>query len=712
MPAIGKLFKENRFQNMENSSTEHDVDMSDISDRLYAEVHYSTGEAQANSAPAADSPIQNLNETGLRIVSAHSIVSRSGPDAASKNSNRYWSGSGGQFSRPKPPRKHGEYRPSPAERQAQKSNPIPKVPSGNKPKAFTPYKSLMSDSGITTSASNGSYNNDVGATEPSVSENISGNDGNEQRPGLKETSKLIQSGGKRKNPFASAKQPASHEKRINPFSRMQKDSMAAHDKMAEKKKKADRARKKGAQTRSRTQNVVFDVYSEGDNDDDVIILPTPPPPMITIDSSDDEEGAKQRKKKPFAEPKKVKSGKQQGSRCPSPTNSTMSDDFIVQTDRGRSNVFEYVREEDLIEVNQTVDSIVRAAKSRPMKPLETDKTDFITPQKSQVVKKKKDKSGEQKSYQVGENSFAAVDVYESESSDMPESVYVKGILGKRKNVSSSSSDSTVEDFNVQKSKRLKKRKSSGSQKSSDFVNTGSSSEASNDENEGAGGPLPYLIRGEALGRVKKSSAKKLKKKIKRTLSCSENPSDNEFITKLTSIVHGESDDGEEDGDADGSKENPAESIDARDIVQNVLQKRHNRLKTVSETERVSVDREASNACDNTVVAQPASNSIAAKPAANEIASTSAETPCGDKEDEEDVIAIEPQISVIDLVDEEPSDTIADKVISEHSAKSKIATLEAENPEMGWNEEMSCFYNESWGDEHFSSRRLQKRMSCK
>lgn len=704
---------------MEKNATEPDEDMSEIADRLYAEVHYAFGN-ESNLAQDTAPIKQNPNEN-IRIVSAHSIVSKSSEDGNSKNSNRYWSSNTSTpLKRFKSKRRYETNYSNDPNTSTQKNDPIPKVPSGNKPKAFTPYKSLMSDISIVSSTpkNNNEISNTTDELNNSEQQNNYKNCGSSSK--LKETSKLIRNGGKRKNPFANEKS-ANNDKRLNPFSK----NVAKQDKMVDKKRKTERNRKKGE--KSKSSNVVYEVDSD-QNDDDVIILPTPPPPMITIDSSDDENTPK-RKNKSFLEPKKVNgssNNKLQGSRCSSPTNSIMSDDFIVQTDRGRSNAFStYVREEDLIEVNQTVDSIVRATTSNAEVNNAADVNNFTTPQESDTPKKKKNKkskNNEPKSYQVGENSFAAVDVYESESSDMPESVYVKGIMGKRKNVSSSSSDSTVEDFNVQKSKRLKKRKSSGSQKGSDFIASSNSSESSDsdNDNEERSDTLPYLFRGEALGKVRKSQNKKLKQ-IKRTLSCSENPSDNEFITKLTSIGHDDSDDEE---DADESKENSNESIAARDIVQSVLQKRSTRLKTISETENPNSDPETSQTENNLWQKESLneSNQIDLKNVDDGIVSPPAEKTCDNRnnevsvdneDDEEDVVAIEPQISTIDLVDEEETTHfVANNDISVNSATSENVVLDAEHPEMGWNEEMDYFYNRSWGGENFNTRLIQSKMSSK
>lgn len=173
---------------MENSSTEHDVDMSDIAE-------------QANSAAGADSSIQDLNETGLSMVDAHSIASRSDLDV-----------SGGLTALTSPPKGYKEYRSSPTDRPAENNDPIPKVPTGNKSKSFTPYESLVGNSGIATSESSSTNNESIVAIDP----NISGN-GSTQRSEPEKTSKLIKTGAKRKYPFTSAEPSPSVEKRTYPF---------------------------------------------------------------------------------------------------------------------------------------------------------------------------------------------------------------------------------------------------------------------------------------------------------------------------------------------------------------------------------------------------------------------------------------------------------------------------------------------------------------
>lgn len=694
--------------------------MSEIIDRLYAEVHYAIGDesVDANATKGEKSSkttAENYNESN-RIVSPYSVIHSRGN--LPRNSNRYWASNDDKQttrSRAHYNKKYtGAYNSkntklvSPANEKSEKSNPNPIVPSGSKPKAFTPYKSLMTDTVVQP-------NND---TDNDATVHQSNNQNAETSSSLTQTSKLLKSKSasnekrdkrdKRKNPFSDKLIETSGEKRLNPFCKLKDPHTRreAKEKMNEKKKRADQAREKSKQSKNPTDHVVFeenvaelvDVH-DGESDDDVIILPTPPVPMICIDSSEDENSNDSNAKgdpHQFTQPQKSKKKSKQskneqpqpsGSRCSSPTSSIQSnDDFIVQNDRNRSNASNCIREEDLIEVSQTVEHILQRSGNQaldaPDPPHPTDAEIFARPNDSDVENlakqkknKKKGKENAKKTYCVDEKSFAAIDVYESESSDMPETVYRKGLAMKRKKEKESpSSDSSVESVDLQKAKRLRKRKSSGSQKESDHVSSQSS--LSDDDDERNENDLPYLVRGEALGssKVRKSQSKKAKKSRKHTLSCSEHASDNEFITKLTSIVHGDSDDGDENIDES------IESIAARDIVQTVLQKRSKRSKR---SKNVNDDTEAATIdCD--VDENRPSQEVRL------------------------VQALEQNLYESDVAEAERSVESTGVV----NVPSEESTLDAERPEFGWNEEMDYFYNKKWSGHKFSVNKIMSKMPRK
>lgn len=741
----------------------------------------------------------------LRSVSAHCMVKNSSVSTSGKNGGRYWTG--GPNSRPSSPKPHFSKRESgvhntlaaqvgskndaknastgnssvataAATTNKQNSNPI--VPSSNKPKVFTPYKPLLSDAGVYPSSSN--TDNEPMAD---ASENREPDDSERDTAatGLKETSKLIKnrqkngissSQTKRKNPFATPPiESKKDEKRLNPFHRMRQENLKVKDKMEAKKKKN---REKMA---SPAKPVTID--ADDDDDDEVIFLPTEPPPLICIDSSD-EDSPRSKRKRTTAEPgtsTQSPTGRLPGnSRCTSPTNSILSaDDFIVQADRRRveNEAFCGVRAYDLLDVDRTVERILERADiasivADPMHDASeaNDAVIFATPHRKKKEKKSKEPA---KSYEMSENSFAAVDVYESESSDLPDTIYAKGLTGKRKKASSSSSSEVSDDvMDVPKSKRLKKRKSSGSAKGSDFPSTDESS-SENDMNDGkVADSIPYLIRGEAVGKVKKSSSRKAKKNLKRKRQQSDKLSDEEFISKLTSIVQGDSDVSNGD-EIDESRETSNESIAARDIVKSVLQKRSKRAKKVGvdvddqqqvevdiqpqDTEEIDVRQEEKKKRkkkknESTVVV--ADEQIDNGADDNEQPSNDHESCAADEQEEQPAEwIVKDQVGEIDEAEDSTvlnllnistspieiesfendgatghSESVPEITANESVQASAITpandasdlfvfggqNASAENLEMAWNEEMKCFYNKSWGGETFKLGRIQAQMPSK
>lgn len=740
-------------------------------------------------ANAATERNDKKSDDKLRSVSAHSMIKSSSNASTEKNGGRYWNGDGnGRSSSPKPfqhnRKEKTNYNPFAAKNGTKhasnrnaavtstssitEQHSISIVPSSNKPKAFTPYKPLLSDIGEISSSSN-TNNNNISNTNSNngqsnaVVENGESHDNAKVSSGLEKTSKLIKNhqksgaSAKRKNPFAASSVVKSEEKRLNPFSRLREETFKTKQKNEPKKKQ------KGGKA---TSVVIESVDSDDSGDDDeVIILPTEPPPLICIDSSDDEPPEVKRKKtEPQAGTSKQLLGKMPGnSRCTSPTNSILSsDDFIVQTDRRRieNDHFCGISGEELLEIDRTVDKVLQRSQRTfcsENSVLDADTSVFATPR--QKKKEKKDK-GPAKSYEMGENSFAAVDVYESESSDMPDTIYAKGLTGKRRKASSSSSELSDDVVEVPKSKRLKKRKSSGSARGSDFPSTDDSSDENADD-DGVADSFPYLVRGEAVGKVKKSSSRKSKKDQKRKRTQSDRPSDEEFLSKLSSIVHGgEDSEASNDDELDESRETSTDSIAARDIVHSVLQKRSERSKkgeteandgardetneqlpeeatasaeqneneeeTVEVVEvdevqqtgkQLSVDKDWDAAGDEWVVKDQVGQSDDENDDGNEIeivnenandvslALSTNSNQIEDRENVDDDGEFEPI----------PFDSVRSMALNADDGGMFVFGKDndsAENLEMAWNEEMKCFYNRSWGGEAFKLGRIQSRMPSK
>lgn len=777
-------------QDTDNSTADHDVDLADLEDRLYAQVHYEIGDNESVPPPSVDANEKNARkqrdpkfDDKLRSVSAHCMVKNSSVASSEKNGGRYWAGSGiVRPSSPKPPYSKKEYHnalaaqvsarngsknannstaaiAAPSTSKQQNSNPI--VPSSNKPKVFTPYKPLLLDAGVFPSTSNNDPIADTSESrEPCDSEPDT------TATGLKETSKLIKNRQKnstasnqtkRKNPFAKPSVAAKkEEKRLNPFHHMRQENLKVKDKLESKKRKNKVA--------PPSKPVAVD---DDEDDDDVIILPTEPPPLICIDSSDDE-AHQSKRRRTTADPGTSKQllGRIPGnSRCTSPTNSILSaDDFILQTDRRRveNEVFCGVSGDDLFDVNRTVDRILRRTDGItnivPDSINEAnDAVVFATPLRKKKEKKPKEPA---KSYEMTANSFAAVDVYESESSDMPDTIYAKGLTGRRKKASSSSS-SEVSDVSVDvpKSKRLKKRKSSGSAKGSDFPSTDESS-SENDLDDGTvADSIPYLIRGEALGKVKKSSSRKAKKNLKRKRQQSDKLSDEEFISKLTSIVQGDSD-ASNDDEIDESRETSNDSIAARDIVTAVLQKRCKRSKKANaaddeQPQVVSEEQPQEEVEETNVESAERSETIVTPPEETDESGENEKALSGHESeadgDQQGMWIVKDQVGEIDgneadddqnllnistspidtanIENEGPDDnnesieevTPCGNVPKPMAAPANDSSdlfvfgehnASAENLEMAWNEEMKCFYNKSWGGEAFKLGRIQARMSSK
>lgn len=792
-------------------SAEHDEDIAELEDRLYAQVHYEIGGNEA-PPPSCDENGKNARkprdpkfDDKMRSVSAHCMVKNSSVSTSGKNGGRYWTG--GPNSRPSSPRAHYSKRESgvyntlaapvgprngaknassgnssaatTAAPPTNKQNSNPIVPSSNKPKVFTPYKPFLSDAGVYASSSSNIDNEPMaGASENREPDH---RERDSAATGLKETSKLIKnrekngmssSQTKRKNPFATpAIESKKDEKRLNPFHRMRQENLKVKDKMEAKKKKN---REKMA---SPAKPVAIDAYD--DDDDEVIFLPTEPPLLICIDSSDDD-SPKSKRKRTSAEPgtsTQLPTGRlPNNSRCTSPTNSILSaDDFIVQADRRRveNEVFCGVRAYDLLDVDRTVERILERADivslvADPMQDASeaNDAVIFATPHRKKKEKKSKEPT---KSYEMSENSFAAVDVYESESSDMPDTIYAKGLVGKRKKASSSSSSEVSDDvMDVPKSKRLKKRKSSGSAKGSDFPSTDESSSENNLDDGNVADSIPYLIRGEAVGKVKKSSSRKAKKNLKRKRQQSDKLSDEEFISKLTSIVQGDSDASNAD-EIDESRETSNESIAARDIVKSVLQKRSKRAKKVGTDVNDPTEGEVDNQPEDTAETDAGQEEKKKKKKKknestmvtfdeqiddgdNEQPSNDHESCAADEQEEQQgVWIVKDQVGEIDedeigtsqnllnistssienesLENEDAADHSASvlEISSNESVQAPAVTpanetsdlfvfgeqnASAENLEMAWNEEMKCFYNKSWGGETFKLGRIQARMPSK
>lgn len=305
-----------------------------------------------------------------------------------------------------------------------------------------------------------------------------------------------------------------------PFAK-QASKLERAKKLEQKKKRKEQLKAKKA--KKNIETIVLE--TSDDNDDDVLEVPVPPPPCFTIDDSSSE-----------AEIEKP------GSRCPSPASSVTSDDFIIKNDRSRLLEASRADDVELADLQDSLSSFQEAINTPEIrkeptssKPVETE-------------------------YRVTEPNFRAIDIYESEQ-DIPGSIYSKGkkpVETLEVRDSSSSLEEIPIDENVKRTKKWRKRRASGSNKESEHQSTG------DEDDEGSSLIPPYIVRGIAVEKCKEAKLRRKSQSSK--LSGDINSSDNEFISKLTTIAAGANPDSSDDD------EEEEENITARDIVEDVLKK--------------------------------------------------------------------------------------------------------------------------------------------
>lgn len=344
------------------------------------------------------------------------------------------------------------------------------------PKSFTPYVSLLPDSNLTVTTEK--------ATPEELSTDLPENIQSAEAT-LKTTNEFIKNkvATKKINPFSKDftieqyknqyEMPAiidktkgesfANKKRLNPFNELSRQQQKQNKK---KENNKDRNKKNRKRKSNSENNSVIDL--DANEDDDVIILPTQAPPLICVDSSDDEilinKYNESIDKHEFTEPTATVSDSRRAKnpRLESPSSSIQSaDDFIANQDQYNFgfDTFATLSDEDLCKVGETVENTLRKSVTTTLNN-KNDSAIFTPPKQMHKELKSKLPSTSRKSYEVCDSSFVAIDVYESESSDMPDSIYAKGNVNKRKLMSNSDS-SSVESINVPKSKKFRKRKSSG-----------------------------------------------------------------------------------------------------------------------------------------------------------------------------------------------------------------------------------------------------------
>ncbi|XP_059226294.1 uncharacterized protein LOC106092180 isoform X2 [Stomoxys calcitrans] len=406
-----------------------------------------------------------------------------------------------------------------------------------------------------------------------------------------------------------------------PFFKQQQKLIKA--KRLENKKHKSKKAKTGTKKQNTIASDIIDLVSSDDTDSsDVVVIPVPPPPTFTVDDSDDEgcdkDGKKKKTDSPVLQPEenaldsadvemttsssfiKPLQTTQQGltacevgekrldnsSRCTSPCSIQSSDDFIGQNDKSRLlETSGMADDEDLLLLTSDMHSLLEkpqhsggknmGAEGCEQKKLDNIVNYLVKSGSSKIATPSSSGAAAKKDYRVEQSQFRALDVYESES-DITDSVYSKGAskLTVIRQIDTTSDE--LEDITSVpiRTKRLRKRRASSSNKGSDvnYENTQFSSDSKSDSSSGAERTeIPFISRGPAVER-------KIRK-VSRTLSISSpasnkspksgatkgHMSDGDFIAKLNTLVQGQ-DDEKSAADSDDDENAPS----AREIAEKIL----------------------------------------------------------------------------------------------------------------------------------------------
>lgn len=541
-----------------------------------------------------------------------------------------------------------------------------------------------------------------------------------------------------------------------------------------KKLKSKHVRNKKKKKQQRVETIVLDSSSDENNgskisDDDVVLIPSKPPPLITLSDSDNEGSGIQleeenamdasdivmdSKTKPtdFTKPNDKCSNFTPdapeiavdpiSSRCNSPCSVLSSDDFIGQTDRCRlleANCM--ADDQDLVLLTADVSNLIPATLNLATLTKETDvarhdsssedimcTAEFAAPLTNSIAITQNKRSSalkKEQNYRVEQTDFRAFDVYESES-DITDSVYYKGTRNSRTIVNAIESSSEADDVQKiianQKVKRFCKRRTSGSNRSSDVHNN---EESTDDElDDGATKtPIPFILRGSAVERCNKKLRNRSQSLSNRRTSVGAagntagNMSDNEFIATLNSLVQGRESNANkkiEEITSDGDEKTCETRVED---VENIDQNETEKSFPTNEHEQASM--QSVQLVDST---PPLQSNIEAVPdeaiaGLDKIFASIDNIPApilkkktddSNSEDssENEVEIITPIVPV--LIEPEQRDDqnvlpIRHIVYNERNSQPGG---------VGWNEEMIKFYNLSWQGERFTLVGAQKGMESK
>ncbi|XP_037044596.1 uncharacterized protein LOC119080389 isoform X2 [Bradysia coprophila] len=407
------------------------------------------------------------------------------------------------------------------------------------------------------------------------------------------------------------------ERRPNPFNKgfnRAEEKIKRFQQMEAKKAHANKVREEIRLRKEDTVNVKQEVeiietiakpisVPESDSDDEVYIYP-PEEPTVISSEDEDETNAPVEKE-------------------PDPIDNLQDDcDAInVDYDKRLSRHDDPFGGIDVAHLN----TIISANPSKNLPPVNETADHFAKPQRA-------NRNSLKRSYDVSETDFAATDVYESESSDLPESNAPKG-----RKVATVLSESEGSDIDTSKrSKRMRKRRKSGSNRGSDCI----SSDDSDDDGEAYLEPEKttrpyYLHRGEGVFNA---------------------------VTKYSKRVTSRRNDQNRDGNLEA-------------------------VESSEDSETNGVEEEQENV--NWVVTD-----------------TVGETDDIELNNFENLLEIDKSIDEnCANVNGEENESNVDKD-DNNGVRSERLVI---HPEMGWNNEMKAFYNDSWGGETHNVMAIRKQM---
>lgn len=546
--------------------------------------------------------------------------------------------------------------------------------------------------------------------------------------------------------------------------------------MEEKKKKSKKSKNSVAALRAAALKPVEIIDLDSDNDSnssDVIVIPTAPLPTFTVDDSGDEEKTTDKENitmqheenavdstdvelssttASFIKPKEVCTQSlisvdcddkrlENSSRCTSPCSIQSSDDFIRSVDHVRllSGGRTVADDEDLLELTsdanilsipsdiskQKEDQVCLERNTNQQQEMQeenvqtSDTSQFTTPKALNV------QSGD---YRVDQSQFKALDVYESES-DITDNVYSKGANKSTVIRQIDSSCDDVEDISTfsHRTKRLRKRRASNSNKDSDPNNesviSSTENEDSEDDNRVLRTSVPYIAKGPAVEHYKSQNCSRSlsacssylqRNKSSKVVAACGNTSDTEFLATLNSLAHGQ-DEEQETQKLDESDISEAENVPtAREMAEQILS-HHNTKANNSEsfTDDMALPTDILNDLDKVFETIDQLDKENSKPLPTyDNAVEILECSQSDREQNFSYPSVPNESAeIIKLSPKKSGSKARDKNGSPIYNVIYVRGLRKAGG-IGWGDEMRKFYNESWNGEQLTLRHVLAKMSRK